>query len=57
MTHQQEVKMVVLNHLIEKYPNVKLLTDMHYNVAYKIVRANALLDTLTWKLNNLTVSL
>lgn len=54
MTANEEIKQLVLNHLLDKYPAGTTLGESHWNVAYKLTRANAILNTIQWKLEHLT---
>lgn len=48
-TAENEIKRLVLIHLLNKYPPGFPLEDKHFEVAYKLLRTKALLDTLEFK--------
>lgn len=52
MTQSDEVKRLVLNRLIDKYPPGTALNEQHWKTAYRIVWSDCVIDTLRWKLDN-----
>ena len=54
-TYKQEIVSRVLNSLLDKYPAGTPIGDKEWNVAYKILRVNQQIDTLQWKLDNISI--
>lgn len=57
MTYRDEIKRLVIIHMLNKYPEVRHYTEAHWSLSYKVVRANMLIETLNWKLRNVSVSI
>lgn len=55
-TANEEIKRLVLTHLLDTYPAGTPLSDKQWAVAYKLIRANMIYETLEWKLDHLTVA-
>lgn len=54
-TYKEEIQTIVLNTLLDK--NLNPINDTQWRLAYEIQRANDIIETLNWKIKNLTVSL
>lgn len=50
-----DVMMEVLYLIHQKMPVGVAVTDADWNLAYDMVRANACIDTLKWKLENMQI--
>ncbi len=56
MKAREEVNRLVLTHLLNKYPSEVTLGERHWAIAYKLIRANMIADTIEWKIQNMTVN-